>query len=135
MKLYRAMTADSDGLPLVRRSARSLGVRTPADIAPGVEPDVLVGAPDEVLRPDQGGMSAAPNDPANLPRNRRPPQVDGGIGKDPVWEIDAKDLGLALRYNQDKPTHGTVEPAESMTFAQYEAALLATREKWSRVIG
>ena len=34
------------------------------------------------------GMSAAPNDPANLGKNRRPPQVNGGTGKDPVWEIE-----------------------------------------------
>ncbi len=131
MKLYRAMIADTDGQPLVKRSARALGVRTPADVALGVDPDVTVAAGYEIIQPGTGGMSAAPNDPANLAKNRRPPQVNGGIGKDPVWEIDTDDLGIVLRYNQDKLTHGTVEVAYPMTLSAYEAALLATRASWS----
>ena len=135
MKLYRAMTADSDGLPLVKQSARALGVRTPADVSSGVDPDVISTAPDDIIQPGEGGMSTAPNDPANLAKNRRPPQVNGGVGKDPVWEIDTNDLGTVLRFNQDKPTHGAVEPAQPMTFEQYEQSLLASRGKWVRFIG
>ena len=80
-------------------------------------------------------MSTAPNDPANLAKNRRPPQINGGIGKDPVWEIDTNDLGTELQFNQDKPTHGTVEGAQPMTFDEYEQALVATRAKWVQFIG
>jgi hypothetical protein len=80
-------------------------------------------------------MSVAPLDPANLPKNRRPRAVNNGTGKDPVWEIDSDDLGPDLRFNQDKPRHGLIEPARPMTFAEYEQALAATREKWVRHIG
>ena len=81
------------------------------------------------------GMSAVPDDPANLAKNRRPPQANGGIGKDPVWVMDTGDLGPDLQYEQDAPTHGLVAPARPMTLAEYEAALHAMREKWVRHIG
>ena len=81
------------------------------------------------------GMSAAPHDPANLPRNRRPRQVNGGTGKDPVWEIDTKDLGPQLQDVQDTAAHGVVGPIEPMTLAELEEALAATRARWVRVIG
>jgi len=129
------MIPDADGLPKVGRSARKLGVRTPAEVAPGVEPDVSVTAPDEVVQPDAGGMSMAPDDPANLAENRRPPQVNGGVGKDPVWMIESNDLGPELRFNQDQASHGTIEPVQPMTLAQFELLLAATRTKWVRVIG
>jgi hypothetical protein len=74
-------------------------------------------------------MSAAPNDLANLPKNRRPPQVNGGTGKDPVWEIDAEDLGPKLQYVQDKSPQGVVGPKEPMTLEELERALAATRAR------
>jgi hypothetical protein len=94
VKIYRAMTPDPEGLPLVGRSARQLGVR-PRDRLP--HNDVSAASPDDVVPPGEG-MSAAPNDPANLGKNRRPPQVNGGTGKDPVWEIDTDELGPNLQY-------------------------------------
>ncbi len=93
MKIYRAMTPDDDGLPKVDRSARQLGVRT-LDWLP--HNDVGVALPDEIVSPGEG-MSAAPHEPAHLPRNRRPPQLLGGAGKDPVWELDT-----ALYLNSSK---------------------------------
>src|SRR5438876_870665 len=74
--LYRSMKEDREGKPEVGRSARKLGVRPGIDIV--VEPDgtVVGGA---------GGMSVAPDSPANLPPHRRPPG-HAGTGKDPVWE-------------------------------------------------
>jgi hypothetical protein len=131
VKIYRAMTPDSDGLPQVGRSARQLGVR-PLDQLP--HNDVSAAAPDDSVNPGEG-MSAAPQDPANLPRNRRPPQVKGGTGKDPVWEIDTDDLGANLQYVQDKPTHGVVGPQQPMTLVELEQALAATRARWVRLIG
>jgi hypothetical protein len=68
-------------------------------------------------------------------KNRRPPQLNGGTGKDPVWEIDIVDLGPKLEYVQDKPTHGVVAPRVPMTLADLEQALAATRARWVRVIG
>lgn len=131
MKLYRAMRTAPDGTPEVGPTARTLGVR-PGDRAP--HNDVpAVGSADAVL-PGFGGMSVAPDDPANLPRNRRPTAL-GGTGNDPVWEIDDADLGPDLRFNQDRPTHGAVEPSRVMTLSEYEAALAATAGKWRRVVG
>ncbi len=131
MKIYRAMIRDTDGLPLVGRSARKLGVRT-GDQMPNNDVDATTGT--DVVQPDKG-MSAVPNDPDNLAKNRRPPAVNGGIGKDPVWVMDTDDLGPDLRYEQDKPTHGMVAPARNMTLDEYEAALNATRAKWVYHIG
>ena len=80
-------------------------------------------------------MSAAPDEPANLPKNRRPPQVNAGTGKDPVWEIDTDELGPNLHYYQDGPTHGVIGMKEPMTLDELEQALAATRARWLRVIG
>ena len=131
MKIYRAMAPDTDGLPLVGRSARQLGVRT-LDRMP--HNDVNAVMPDDTVNSGEG-MSAAPHDPANLPRNRRPPQLHGGIGKDPVWEIDTDDLGPELDFVQDRPTHGVVGPKLPMTLAELEQSLAETKARWVRVIG
>jgi hypothetical protein len=131
MKLYRAMTAAADGLPQVGRSARSLGIRTSNESS---NPDVTATDPAEIIQPGTGGMSEAPNDPANLPPLRRPPAL-GGKGKDPVWEIDTADLGPDLQSRQDTATHVLIEPARPMTLAEFEAALAATRAKWVRHTG
>jgi hypothetical protein len=120
VKIYRAMTPDADGLPQVGRSARQLGVR-PLDWA--LHNDVSAAAPDDTVNPGEG-MSAAPDDPAKLPKNRRPPQVNAGTGKDPVWEIDTDDLGPSLQYVQDKAAHGVVGPKQPLTLAEFEEAWL-----------
>lgn len=131
MKLYRAMKVDADGLPVVEPSARGLGVRA-ADKAP--HNDVQAASADDDVGPGTGGMSVAPNDPANLPVNRRPAAL-GGFGKDPVWEIEDTELGADLSVRQDTQTHSLVDVARTMTLAEYEAALAATRDQWRRVNG
>lgn len=131
MKIYRAMSRDSDGLPQVGRSARKLGVRT-LDWLP--HNDVNAVLPDDMVVPREG-LSVAPHDPANLPTNRRPPQVNGGVGKDPVWEIDTDDLGDDLEFVQDSPSHGIVGAKSPITLSELEQALTATRPRWVRVIG
>src|SRR6059058_2366777 len=68
MRLYRSMKEAADGFPAVGSSSRLLGVR-PGN-AP--TPDVLAVAPSDLVLPGQGGMSVAPDDPANLPRHLRP---------------------------------------------------------------
>jgi hypothetical protein len=125
------MTPDADGLPVVGRSARQLGVRT-LDWAP--HNDVNAELPDDPVSRGEG-MSAAPHDPANLPKNRRPPQLQGGLGKDPVWSIDTDDLGPELEFFQDNSTHGVVGTKMPMTLAGFEQALAATRLRWTRMIG
>jgi len=131
VKIYRAMTADADGLPLVGRSARQLGVRT-LDQMP--HNDVNAAQAHDIVNPGEG-MSAAPHDPGNLPKNRRPIHLHGGTGKDPVWETDTNDLGPQLQFIQDRPAHGVVAAKAPMTLAEFEEALAKTRTRWVRVIG
>src|SRR5947209_246873 len=100
MKLYRSMVADTDGLPQLGRSARKLGVRTPASVPVGVDPDVLVSAPGDIIQPGTGGISTAPDTPMNLVPLRRPKTL-GGKSNDPVWELDVADLGSDLAIRQD----------------------------------
>ena len=125
------MKAAADGLPEVGPTARTLGVRA-GDKAP--HNDVTATAPTDSVVPNTGGMSVAPDDPTNLPKNRRPAAL-GGTGNDPVWEIDDSDLGEELKFRQDKKTHGFVEVAQEMTLYEYEQVLTATRTKWRRVVG
>jgi len=78
-------------------------------------------------------MSVAPDDPMNLPRHRRPAE-SGGMGDDPVWEIDSDDLPDLLRYTpdaKDASRHGFVEPTEIMSLDDYQEALAASRGFWT----
>jgi hypothetical protein len=120
------MRMAKDGLPEMGPTARSLGVR-PGN-AP--HPDVAAILPAELVRPGEGGMSVAPDDPIYLARNRRPLNL-GGLGPDPVWWIDQDSLGPKLVVRFDPATHGFVEPAVEMTLLQFEEALAATRASWT----
>jgi hypothetical protein len=119
-RLYRSMKAASDGHPEPGRTARTLGVRPGIDIPVGVDGLVIGG---------EGGVSVGPDSPRNLPTHRRPPEY-GGTGKDPIWELDAADLGDELMYREDPlmpGVHGFVEPVLPTTFDAYESAVLETR--------
>jgi hypothetical protein len=125
-RLFRAMRAESDGLPAVGPSARTLGVR------PGI--DVLATAPGDTVSPATGGLSVSPDDPLALPSFRRPPAF-GGTGKDPVWYLDVDDLGTGLAFRPDpsRSGHGFIEPAVPMTLDQFDDGLLGTRPFWKLV--
>lgn len=126
MRVLRAMKMDKDGEPEIDRTARTLGVRVG-----GRRPDVVVAASGFVL-PENGGMSVSPPPPGNLPEHRRP-QEFGGIGRDPVWELDTDDLPPGLTYRPDPRSpdrHGFVEPTVPMHLDDYEASLRATRGLW-----
>jgi hypothetical protein len=125
-RLFRAMKENDQGLAEIGESARTLGVR------PGI--DVPATRPTDIVQPGQGGMSVSPDDPRNLPYFRRPLKY-GGTGKDPVWTVTDGDLGPDLRYRSDpaNPGHGFVEPARSMTLAEYQRALTRTQRLWQKV--
>lgn len=120
--LFRGMTNDGEGLPLVGRSARMLGVRPDVDI--------LVDESGH-CRGGEGGMSVAYDTPQHLPEHRRPPS-HGGTGPDPVWDLDEGDLpdGLVFRKDEDLEGHGFIEPAWTMDVSDYEDALAVTRSSW-----
>ncbi len=126
MKVLRAMKADEDGKPAIGRTARTLGVRTG-----GGTQDIAMAASGYVL-PETGGVSVSPPPPESLPEHRRPGEY-GGIGRDPVWELDTDELPPELAYRPDPGQpyrHGFIEPAAPMPLERYEAHLHATRDLW-----
>ena len=89
---------------------------------------------DGMVQPGTGGMSVTPDDARNLPRHRRPVEL-GGAGKDPVFAIEAADLGerLLFRPDPDNPNeHGFVEPAAEVGVEPYQNALCDTGPRWTR---
>ena len=127
MIVLRAMTAGEDGRPgIVENPARTLGVRVG-----GRRPDIVVAASGLVL-PETGGMSVSPPPPDNLLEHRRPPEY-GGIGKDPVWELQTDALPPELTYRPDPSgpdSHGFIEPTWPMPLNDYRNALRLTRGLW-----
>lgn len=120
------MKPDEDGRPQVGDTARTLGVRVE-----GKRPDVVVAASGVVLS-ERGGMSVSPPPPENLQEHRRPEEY-GGIGKDPVWEIETDSLPSGLTYRQDlkdPEIHGFIEPTEPMQLDVYKALLNETKGRW-----
>jgi hypothetical protein len=125
-ELFRGMKEDAGGMPELGESSRSLGVRPGIDVAAAKSVDSVF--------PGQGGMSVSPDDPQHLPYYRRPATL-GGTGKDPVWRIADVDLGQDLQYRPDpaRGGHGFVEPARSMTLAEYQRALAQTQRFWQMI--
>jgi hypothetical protein len=64
-----------------------------------------------------------------LTRHRRPASL-GGIGQDPVWVLEVDDLEPLLRFRQDNPTHGLIEPKAPMAFQDYLNALATLQARW-----
>ncbi len=125
MKLFRSMKEDVNRMPMVGSNGRMLGVR-PGNAS---TPDVLAVQPSDLIVPNQGGMSVAPDNPSYLSRHRRPQSL-GGTGLDPVWSLETVELAPNLQFRQDSPTHGLIEPLRTMTLQEYQAALSATRTRW-----
>jgi hypothetical protein len=125
-ELFRGMKEIANGMPETGASSRTLGVRPGFDVPATDSGDLVLSG--------QGGMSVGPDDPQTLPSFRRPPGL-GGTSKDPVWRITVADLGTDLQYRPDpaRAGHGFVEPARSMTLAEYQRALAQTQRFWQRI--
>lgn len=124
--VFRAMTPDDDGQPQVDASARTLGSRPSIDV-PGDGTDDV--------DPGTGGMSVSIGAAHHLPAHRRPVEF-GGSGADPIFVIEASELGpdLRVRTDDDGPSgHGFVEPVRRMEFNDYQQAIWASRPRWQRV--
>jgi hypothetical protein len=85
-----------------------------------------------LIQPGRGGLSVAPDRPANLHPLRRPPGY-GGSGKDPLWYIRVDALPEELQFRQDSATHGLIEPATAMTLDDFQDALARTRFAWKKL--
>jgi hypothetical protein len=133
----------SGSKPLIGSSNKTLGIRSPTDAAPGVEPDI---APDATGRvhPGTGGMSVGPrlvDLPAFLVPRRLKMVVPraAGSAKLMVWAMGSGSFapgpiapGLVLRLDPARPTkHGFVEPDRIMTLEEYRQAIEATQNLWA----
>ncbi|WP_159046551.1 RHS repeat-associated core domain-containing protein [Streptomyces sp. XY413] len=122
---YRGMDMDEDGLPVLGRSPKKLGIRVDGD-----NPDVHPSA-NGTVSPGEG-MSGAVS-PKGLPSHRRPVSF-GGTGKSlHMWSIDSRDLPKGLKAVKDGKTHVTIGPAYEMPLEEFEDLLASTRHLWRRI--
>lgn len=146
VKLYYRGMMDENSQPRIGRSARLLGVRIGIDI--NVEQMPLgylnqqgyllleseresYGEMVDVAIKDTKGMSVSLSI-ESLPANRKPAKF-GGIGKDPLWQIDDININGDLQAIQDSPTHVSILPRVTMLLEKYELALANTQKYWQRV--
>jgi len=142
---YRGMT-DQNGKPKIGRSARLLGIRPGIDIDIEQIPTAYLNEQGYLLAESERdfrgelvtiairntkGMSVSLSI-ESLPAFRRPAKF-GGIGKDPIWQIDDKNIMGDLQAVQDSPTHVSILPRATMSLERYETALANTQNDWERV--
>jgi hypothetical protein len=145
-KLYYRGMAEQNGKPKTGRSARLLGIRPTIDI--NIE-QMPIGCLDEqgyllpesqrklhsdlvaVAIRDNKGMSVSFSI-EGLPTFRKPAKF-GGMGKDPLWQIDDSIITGDLQAVQDSQTHVSIMPRVTMALEKYEAALANTQKYWKRV--
>jgi len=145
-KLYYRGMAEQNGKPKIGRSARLLGIRPGIDIDIEQMPTGYLNEQGYLLteseREFQGelvavavrntkGMSVSLSI-ESLPAFRRPSKF-GGTEKDPIWQIDDRNIIGDLQAVQDSPTHVSILPRSSMSLEKYEAALANTQNDWERV--
>lgn len=145
-KLYYRGMAEQNGKPKIGRSARLLGVR------PGIDIDIeqmptgylneqgyLLAESEREVRGElvsvaiqnTKGMSVSLSI-EGLPPFRKPSKF-GGIGKDPLWQIEDSKIIGDLQAVQDSPTHVSILPSATMSLERYETALANTQPDWERV--
>jgi len=146
VKLYYRGMVEQNGKPKIGRSARLLGIR------PGIDIDIeqipigylneqgyLLAESEREFRVElvavairnTKGMSVSLSI-ESLPAFRRPSRF-GGTGKDPLWQIDKKNIIGDLQAVQDSLTHVSILPRATMSLERYEAALANTQNDWERV--
>jgi hypothetical protein len=68
----------------------------------------------------------------SLPAFRKPPAF-GGMGKDPLWQIEESKISDDLEAVQDSATHVSIMPRVTMLLDKYETALANTQNDWEKV--
>jgi hypothetical protein len=138
--------AEANGRPKMGRSARLLGVRLGIDI--DIEEIPRDWLDDQgYLRPEterkstgvlvvvairsMKGMSTSLSI-ESLPAFRRPSAL-GGMGRDPLWQIEDNKISDDLEAVQDSATHVSIMPRFTMLLEKYETALANTQNDWERV--
>jgi hypothetical protein len=137
---------EASGKPKVGRNARLLGVRLGIDIDVAQMPrdwlDEQGYLRPEIDRKSSGrlvtvalrntkGMSTS-RSIESLPAFRRPAAF-GGMGKDPLWQIEDTKIEGDLEAVQDSATHVSIMPRVIMLLEKYETALANTQNDWEKV--
>lgn len=137
-KAYRPMRGDN-GRPQLGESASTLGVRVPTDIAQDAHGNV---SPD-----GNHGMSVRPSIDALLEeaaafvpkryKEKDPLRFRNAAGSNSliVFRIGKGSfcrapIGEKLTLSPDRPNHGVIEPARTMSLADYKAAIADTQTDW-----
>jgi hypothetical protein len=68
----------------------------------------------------------------SLPAFRRPAAF-GGMGVDPLWQIEDTKISGDLEAIRDGVTHVSIMPRVTMLLEKYEKALASTQSDWGRV--
>jgi hypothetical protein len=138
--------AEENGKPKVGRSARLLGVRLGIDIdvvemledwlddQGYLQPEAERKATGELVvvavRSTKGMSTSLSIE--SLPAFRRPIAF-GGMGRDPLWQIDDSQISGDLEAVQDSATHVSIMPRVTMLLEKYETALANTQNDWQKV--
>ena len=145
-RLYYRGMAEENGKPKMGRNARLLGVRPSIDIDVEQVPKDWLDEQGYLLSETERksseesvtvairntkGMSVSLSI-EGLPPFRKPPKF-GGIGKDPLWQIDDSKILGDIEAVQDSPTHVSILPSATMLLEKYEAALAQTQNEWEKV--
>jgi hypothetical protein len=135
---------EANGKPKVGRSARLLGVRLGIDIEEipkdwlddqgYLRPEAEHNAVGEVVvvavRSTKGMSTSLSIE--SLPAFRRPIAF-GGMGRDPLWQIEDSQISGDLEAVQDSATHVSIMPRVTMLLEKYETALANTQNDWQKV--
>src|SRR4051812_21090551 len=124
---------EDGGKPVVGNKRDMLGVRENGC-------DITID-PDDVVRPNTGGLSIAPEwrtlPPFLIPRRLAPTKVAAARGNArlAIFRLGSAafadaELGHSLRLRVTSSVHGSIEPAQLTTLAKYQAELAATRDDW-----
>jgi hypothetical protein len=137
--------AEANGKPKVGRSARLLGVRLGIDIdieeisrdwlddqgylRPETERKTTGELVVVAIRSTKGMSTSLLIE--SLPAFRRPTAF-GGMGRDPLWQIEDSKISGDLEAVQDSATHVSIMPRVTMLLEKYETALANTQNDWER---
>ena len=137
--IFRVIRKAEDGLPVVGGASDKLGVRLTDAASPSKAIDLSVTSCGQV-EPGTGGMSVSPS-LKQLPRFLVPRRLShivhgaAGHSHNHCWKMGQAEFAATmisddLDLRPDRPGHGLVEPARTMSAEAFQKALADTRHFW-----